>query len=59
MRERDALMPGSERRQRTAMVALRLLPAERDAVRAAAELRGVSVGELCRASVLAEIGKGH
>ncbi|WP_371454765.1 hypothetical protein [Mycobacterium sp. GA-1841] len=47
--------PKSEQRQRTALVALRMLPAERDALSAAAKRRGVSVSELIRASVLAEI----
>lgn len=45
----------SERRQRTALVALRMLPAERDALHAAAQKRGVSISELVRASVFAEI----
>jgi uncharacterized protein (DUF1778 family) len=45
----------SEQRQRTALVAIRMLPAERDALSAAAKHRGVSVSELVRASVLAEI----
>ncbi|WP_439116882.1 plasmid mobilization protein [Mycolicibacter arupensis] len=48
--------PKSERRQRTALVALRLLPAEHDALAAVAKRRGVSISELLRASVLAEIG---
>jgi hypothetical protein len=45
----------SEQRQRTALVALRMLPAERDALSAAAKQRGVSISELVRASVFAEI----
>lgn len=45
----------SEKRQRTALVALRMLPAERDALHAAAKRRGVSISELVRSSVLAEI----
>lgn len=45
----------SEQRQRTALVALRMLPAERDALHAAAQARGVSISELVRASVFAEI----
>lgn len=45
----------SEQRQRTALVALRMLPTERDALCAAARERGVSISELVRASVLAEI----
>lgn len=45
----------SEQRQRTALIALRMLPAERDALTAAAKQRGVSVSELIRASVLSDI----
>jgi hypothetical protein len=45
----------SERRQRTALIALRMLPSERDALYAAAKQRGVSISELVRASVFAEI----
>ncbi|WP_412176936.1 plasmid mobilization protein [Mycobacterium heckeshornense] len=45
----------SERRQRTALIALRVLPRERDQLYEAARARGVSVSELIRASVLAEI----
>ncbi|KRD07780.1 hypothetical protein ASE48_10105 [Mycobacterium sp. Root265] len=45
----------SEQRQRTALVALRMLPAERDALHAAAQARGISISELVRTSVLAEI----
>ncbi len=48
----------SESRQRTAMVALRLLPAERDHLSAAARDRQVSVSELIRASVLGATGFG-
>ncbi|MDC8973996.1 plasmid mobilization protein [Mycobacterium marinum] len=47
--------PRSEQRQRTALIALRMLPAERDALHAAAKQRGVSISELVRASVFAEI----
>jgi uncharacterized protein (DUF1778 family) len=46
----------SEQRQRTALIALRMLPSERDALHAAARQRGISISELVRASVLAEIG---
>ena len=47
-------MPGkrSERRQRTDLVALRLLPAERAALEAAARDRNVSLSEFVRASAL-------
>lgn len=47
--------PRSEQRQRTALIALRMLPSERDALHAAAEKRGISVSELVRASVFADI----
>lgn len=47
--------PRSEQRQRTALIALRMLPSERDALYAAARHRGVSLSELVRATVLAEI----
>lgn len=50
----DRRRTGSERRQRTAVVAVRLLPAEREALQAVANRRGVSVSELVRASALAE-----
>lgn len=46
----------SERRQRTDLVALRLLPDEHQAVRDAATDLGVSVSELVRSSVLNKIG---
>ena len=57
----DRRRTGSERRQRTAVVAVRLLPAEREALQAVANRRGVSVSELVRASALAEaqsVGNG-
>lgn len=50
-----ARAPRSEQRQRTALVALRMLPAERDALHAAARARGISISELVRTSVFAEI----
>lgn len=52
---------GSERRQRTAVVAVRLLPTERAALQAVASQRGVSISELVRASALTEaqaVGNG-
>lgn len=52
---------GSERRQRTSFVAVRLLPTERAALQAVASQRGVSISELVRASALAEaqsVGNG-
>lgn len=42
----------SETRQRTAMVAVRLLPHERETLVAAAQARQVSLSELIRASAL-------
>ena len=47
--------PRSEQRQRTALVALRMLPSEREALDAAARQRGVSLSEFIRTSALAEI----
>lgn len=52
---------GSERRQRTTVVAVRLLPTERAALQAVASQRGVSISELVRASALMEaqaVGNG-
>lgn len=46
---------GSETRQRTAVVALRLLPHEREALDAIAQARGVSVSELVRSSALQQV----
>jgi hypothetical protein len=42
----------SEQRQRTALVALRLLPEERERLAAAAQDRGISLSELLRTSAL-------
>lgn len=42
----------SEKRQRTERVTIRLLPSERDALVTAAELAGISVAELLRATTL-------
>lgn len=55
----DRRRTGSERRQRTALIAVRLLPAERDALQVVATRRGVSVSELVRASALAEARWGE
>lgn len=52
---------GSEQRQRTSVIAVRLLPTERAALQAAANQRGVSISELVRASALTEaqaVGNG-
>jgi hypothetical protein len=52
----------SETRQRTELVALRLLPGERDRLSAAARNRNVSLSELLRNSALdaiTGIGKPH
>lgn len=46
---------GSETRQRTAVVALRLLPHEREALDSVAQARGVSISELVRSSALQQI----
>lgn len=55
----DRRRTGSERRQRTAVVVVRLLPAEREALQAAANQRGVSISELVRSSALAEAQWGE
>lgn len=47
----------SNRRQRTRVVALRLLPGEYDALTKAARDRGISLSELLRSSALAFIGE--
>lgn len=45
----------SSRRQRTRVVALRLLPSEHDVLTSAARDRGISLSELLRSSALASI----
>lgn len=47
-------MPRSERRQRTALVALRLTPIERDILYTAAMKRGISLSRLIREAALRE-----
>jgi predicted HicB family RNase H-like nuclease len=47
--------PRSEQRQRTAFVGVRMLPAERQALREAAQARGVSIGELIRQALRNEL----
>jgi hypothetical protein len=42
----------SESRQRTALVAIRLLPHERDVLARTAQLRGVSLSEFIRSSAM-------
>ena len=44
--------PRSESRQRTAMVAVRLLPAERDVLAKSARSRGITLSEFIRASAM-------
>lgn len=44
--------PRSESRQRTALVAVRLLPQERDMLAETARSRGVTLSELIRASAM-------
>ena len=51
-RSRASRRPRSEQRQRTALVALRLLPEEREMLVQAAEARGVSLSELLRVSAM-------
>jgi len=49
----------SEARQRTKLVALRLLPGERDQLAAAARRRKISLSELLRSSALDAIASGR
>jgi hypothetical protein len=49
----------SEARQRTELVALRLLPGERDQLAAAARRRKISLSELLRSSALDAIASGR
>jgi hypothetical protein len=42
---------GSNRRQRSALVGVRFLPAEKDALEYAAQALGISLGELIRLSL--------
>ena len=44
--------PRSESRQRTALVAVRLLPAERDVLAKSARSRGITLSEFIRASAM-------
>jgi predicted HTH domain antitoxin len=44
--------PRSESRQRTALVAVRLLPEERDVLAKTARLRGITLSEFIRASAM-------
>jgi hypothetical protein len=44
--------PRSESRQRTALVAVRLLPQERDVLAKTARLRGITLSEFIRASAM-------
>jgi uncharacterized protein (DUF1778 family) len=47
---------GSESRQRTALVALRLLPVERDSLAEAARSRGMTLSEFIRSSAMKAVG---
>jgi hypothetical protein len=44
--------------RRTVLIGVPLLPAEVDALRAAAARRGISLGELMRSAALAEVHEG-
>lgn len=52
VRGRAPSRPRSESRQRTALVAVRLLPQERDALVKTAQSRGVTLSEFIRASAI-------
>jgi uncharacterized protein (DUF1778 family) len=49
----------SESRQRTALVALRLLPHERDRLAQAARSRGISLSEFIRSSAMNAVSAGE
>lgn len=49
----------SESRQRTALVALRLLPHERDSLAQAARSRGITLSELIRSSAMKAVDEGE
>lgn len=49
----------SESRQRTALVALRLLPHERDRLAQAARSRGITLSELIRSSAIEAVSAGE
>lgn len=51
-RRHGPLRPRSESRQRTALVAVRLLPQERDVLAESARTRGVTLSEFIRASAM-------
>jgi uncharacterized protein (DUF1778 family) len=60
----DAARPGtararSESRQRTALVALRLLPHERDRLAQAARSRGITLSEFIRSSAMKALSGGE
>jgi len=55
---RTAKSPRSEQRQRTALVALRLLPEEHALLLSAARKRGVSLSELLRTSAIDAVSDG-
>lgn len=64
MSSRTAARPGSaksgsESRQRTALVALRLLPHERDSLSRAARSRGITLSELIRSSAMEAVRGGE
>jgi hypothetical protein len=55
-RGRAPSRPRSESRQRTALVAVRLLPQERDLLARTARSRGVTLSEYIRASAMRSVG---
>jgi uncharacterized protein (DUF1778 family) len=64
MSRRAAARPGparsrSESRQRTALVALRLLPHERDSLAEAAHSRGITLSEFIRSSAMKSASGGE
>jgi len=52
----ESSRPRSESRQRTALVAVRLLPHERDLIARSARARGVTLSEFIRASAMRTAG---
>ncbi|WP_425304642.1 plasmid mobilization protein [Amycolatopsis vancoresmycina] len=55
-REAQGRSRRSEQRQRTALVALRLLPEERELLESTARSRGMSLSEFLRVSAMSAVG---
>jgi hypothetical protein len=55
----DTARTRSESRQRTALVAFRLLPHERDRLAQAARSRGITLSEFIRSSAMNAVSRGE